>query len=85
MRDREREAEGESGSLQSREPNAGLDPRTLGSWDHDLSRRQMLNWLSHPGAQIVYFFLKATYQSLWKLTMDDTLLYQLQVFGNGTG
>ena len=25
------------------------------SWDHDLSQRQMLNWLSHPGAPISYF------------------------------
>ena len=32
--------EGEAGFPQSREPDAGLDPRT---WDHDLSRRQTLN------------------------------------------
>jgi len=32
--------EGEAGFPLSREPNAGLDPRT---WDHDLSRRQKLN------------------------------------------
>ena len=31
MRDQEVEAEGEAGSLWSREPNAGLDPRTLES------------------------------------------------------
>ena len=27
-----------------------------GPWDHDLSRRQTLNHLSHPGAQIWTFF-----------------------------
>ena len=37
------EGEGEADSLLSREPNAGLDPRTPGSWDHDLNLRQMLN------------------------------------------
>ena len=54
-RERERTAEGEgegegngeAGSLISRDPNDGLDPRIP---DYDLSRRQMLNWLSHPGA-----------------------------------
>ena len=30
-RERERERDGEAGSLLSREPDAGLDPRTLGS------------------------------------------------------
>jgi len=30
-REREAEAEGEAGSPPSREPNAGLDPRTQGS------------------------------------------------------
>ena len=37
--------EGEAGSLLSREPNVELYLRTQGS---DLSRRQMLNQLSHP-------------------------------------
>ena len=39
--------EGEAGFLLSREPDVGLDPRTPGS---DLSQRQKLNGLSHPGA-----------------------------------
>ena len=27
-----------------------------GPWDHDLSQRQMLNWLSHPGTPSIFFF-----------------------------
>jgi len=42
----ELQAEGEAGSLQSKEPDAGLDP---GLWDHDPSQRQTFNQLSHPG------------------------------------
>lgn len=34
-------------SMLSREPDLGLDPRTLGL---DLNRRQMLNQVSHPSA-----------------------------------
>ena len=41
------EGDGEAGSLLSMEIDVGLDP---GPWEHDLSRRQMLNLLSHPGA-----------------------------------
>ena len=41
------EGEGEADSPLSRELMRGLIP---GSWDHDLSQRQMLNHLSHPGA-----------------------------------
>jgi len=47
MRDREREAEGEAGSQGAGSPMRDSIP---GHWDHDLSRRQMLNHLSHPGA-----------------------------------
>ena len=41
------EGKGEAGSPLSREPDPGLIP---GPWDYDLSRRQMLNPLSHSGA-----------------------------------
>jgi len=41
------EEEGEAGSPPSRESNVGSIP---GHWDRDPSRRQKLNWLSHPGA-----------------------------------
>ena len=51
-RQREEEAKGEAGSLLSWEPNVGLNPRNL---DHDLSRRQMLHQLSHPGALPRFF------------------------------
>lgn len=40
----EGEAEGEAGSIPSKEPDMGLDPRTRG---HDFSRRQTPNHLSH--------------------------------------
>ena len=39
-------------------PMWGLIP---GPWDHNLSLRQMLNWLSHPGAPIFTIF-KKTYE-----------------------
>ena len=54
LREREREherrggagGEGEAGGLLSREPDRGLDP---GPRQHELSRRQTLNRLGHPG------------------------------------
>ena len=47
---REKEAgEGEVDSPLSREPDAGLDPRTLRSWSE---LKETLNQLSHPGAHI---------------------------------
>ena len=42
-----RQGEGEAGSLLSRALTQGWIP---GPQDHDLSRRQPLNGLSHPGA-----------------------------------
>ena len=44
--------EGEADSSLSKEPNPGLDPRTPGPRDHDLSRRQMLSQLSHTGTPL---------------------------------
>ena len=41
------QGEGKADSPLHREPNVGLNP---GIEDHDLSRRQMINQLSHPGA-----------------------------------
>ena len=38
-------ARDEADSLMNREPDTGWIP---GSWDHDQSRRQMLNQLRHP-------------------------------------
>ena len=32
----------------------------LGPWDHDLSQRQMLNWLSRPGALYLALFWQGT-------------------------
>jgi len=40
-------AEGEAGSPLSKEPDRGHS--IPGHQDHDLSRRQMLNQMSHPG------------------------------------
>ena len=48
------EGEGEAGSSLSRSPTWGLIP---GPCDHDLSRRQMFNWLSHPRTHNWYFCL----------------------------
>ena len=50
------QAEGEADSPLSREPDAGIDGLIPGPWDHDLSWRQMLNRLSHPGALIFKSF-----------------------------
>ena len=47
---RQRETEGEADSPLRGEPNAGIDSRTPRSW---LSRRQMVNQMSHPGAPVV--------------------------------
>ena len=47
--------EGEADSSLSREP--GCDVASIpGPRDHDLSRRQMLNQLSHPGAPASLYF-----------------------------
>ena len=42
---------GEAGSLLNQKLDMGLNPRT---WDHDLSRRQVFNQLSHLGAQVLH-------------------------------
>ena len=64
MRNTQREAEGEAGSPQSREPHAGLNPRTLGSRPEPKAGAQPL---SHPGApnpkflnRFFLLFLKAS-------------------------
>ena len=46
------------GQREKQTPRWGGSPmRSLipGPWDHDLSGRQMLNWLSHPGAPSLLF------------------------------
>ena len=48
------EGEGKAGSQLSRVPDLGLDPRP---WDPDLSQRQMLNEMSHPGTPDTKAFL----------------------------
>ena len=47
----EAEAEREAGSPLSKEPDAELDPKTLGSRP---GPRQQLNRLSHPGVPLLY-------------------------------
>jgi len=56
MRDTEKEAEGEAGSLRDLIP---------GPWDHDLSQRQALNHLSHPGVQGKTFSLAQSVMANW--------------------
>ena len=46
------EGDREADSLLSREPDAKWGSIS-GPQDHDLNRRQPLNWLSHPGAPYV--------------------------------
>ena len=55
--------EGEADSLLSKEPSWGS---ILGPWDHDLSQKQTLNWLSHPGALQMAFLEKIFYCSFEK-------------------
>ena len=50
MREHEQGGEGEAGSLRVGSLLRGLIP---GPWDHDLSQRQMLSQLSHPGIPVV--------------------------------
>ena len=59
-RQRGRRGGGEAGSPLSREPNAELHPRTLGSWPEP--KAEAFNPLSHPGAlrSILYIY---TYSS----------------------
>ena len=47
------DGEGEADSPLSREPEERFHPRTQA---HDLSRRQTLNGLSHPGAPGKYYY-----------------------------
>ena len=55
-------AEGEADSLLGREPHLELGPRTL---DHDLSPRQILNQLSHPGTPGVCVLFHRPHQTLF--------------------
>ena len=68
QRERGKQASGEEGS-----PMQGWIP---GSWDHDLSRRQMLNWLSHPGTPIILFVgdLYCNEKNCLKITLVQTRL-----------
>ena len=51
------EGEGEASSPLSKEPNLGLRGLIPGPWDHDLSQREVINWLSHPGVPWIACFL----------------------------
>nr|XP_054367125.1 E3 ubiquitin-protein transferase RMND5B isoform X6 [Mirounga angustirostris] len=68
----ERQAEGEAGSLLS--PMRDLIP---GTWDHDLSRRQTLNRLSHPGAPVLTFL--ELYLYLAEATMEQCASVEREV------
>ena len=46
------EGEGQADIPLSREPDVGLNPKI---WDHDLSQRETLNQLSHPGNPVIVF------------------------------
>ena len=48
----------------STKPDMGA--QTPEPWNDDLSRNQMLNWLSHSGAPHIFSFLKLLYQAFIK-------------------
>ena len=58
MRDTQRESEGQRHRQRGKEKQASHRAESLtwgsipGPWDHDLSQRQMLNWLSYPGVPL---------------------------------
>ena len=60
MRERKKMSEGQEQREEKQTPRwsgsltQGLIP---GPWDHDLNWRQMLNWLSHPGASELSLFI----------------------------
>lgn len=70
---RKQQAEREAGSPLSREPNMVSISEP---WDHDLSRRQMLNQLRHPGTPKVYF-LKYESKILMPLMFFIKILFPL--------
>ena len=47
--------EGEAGSSLSGKPSGNVGS-IGGLWNHDLSQRQMLTQLSHPGAPVLFCF-----------------------------
>ena len=60
------EGEGKADSLLSRKPDVGLDP---GPRDHDLSRKQLPNQLSHPGTSCQPF-------SIYKYVYKNEVILQ---------
>ena len=60
---------------------ARLGAQTHGPWDHDLSRSQTLNWLSHPGAPVYLSFLSG----LRVTAIPGLAEVQISVFSNALG
>ena len=86
-RERKSERENKQGEMQrerersrllaelSWSPTGGSIPRP---WDHDLSQRQTLNHLSHPGAPIVQLLSRWSLNLAWLGScLDSCLLFQL--------
>lgn len=72
--DQQTEGEGEVGSLLSREPDWVSIP---GLWDHDLSQRQMLNRLSHPGALQFFFLISLAINYTHPFSLSNELTFTL--------
>lgn len=64
------EGQVEAGSLLRREPDKGLIP---GPWDHDLSRKQMLHQLSHPGSPLLLDLMQRTHLGHSKMSSPKGL------------
>ena len=76
--ERERESEHRQTEWQ-REKQAPCGARSpmwdsiSGRWDHDLSRRQLLNQLSHPGVPLPYILLALKFRSCNSIALELSL------------
>ena len=70
------EGEGEAGAPLSREPDSDSIP---GRWDHDVSRRQTLQGLSHPDTP-AFFFMFSNVWSVFFLKINNIFIIKPKLF-----